>query len=133
MKKFRHFLGNKAMLKENKVRQIFQKSNIFYPLRNVRFSENLPCFVFLKHPFGDSPFCLITVNLRIVKSYIRLASPTEITSQMSKSWWNVGQQGENNRVSWWYIYVHHTILLNIKMNERKQGIMYLPTTMIYSK
>ena len=27
---------------------------------NVRFSENLACFVFLKHPFWDSPFCLIT-------------------------------------------------------------------------
>ena len=33
-------------------------------LRNVRFSEHLTCFVFLKHfskhPFWDSPFCLIT-------------------------------------------------------------------------
>ena len=24
-----------------------------------RFSKNLACFVFLKHPFSDSPFCLI--------------------------------------------------------------------------
>ena len=29
-------------------------------VRNVRFSENLVCFVFLKHPFWDSPLCLIT-------------------------------------------------------------------------
>ena len=29
-------------------------------VRNVRFSENLACFVLLKHPFWDSPFCLIT-------------------------------------------------------------------------
>ena len=29
-------------------------------VRNVRFSENLSCYVFLKHPFWDSPFCLIT-------------------------------------------------------------------------
>ena len=86
MKKLRHFLGNKAkgwilkrVLQENKVRQIFQEANIFYPLRNVRFSENLTCFVFLKHAFGDSPFYLITVNLRTVKSYIRLASPTEMS------------------------------------------------------
>ena len=28
-------------------------------IRNVRFSENLVCFVFLKHPFWDSPFWLI--------------------------------------------------------------------------
>ena len=45
--------------------------NISYPLirtctctyqgaRNLRFSENSTCFVFLKHPFWDSPFCLIT-------------------------------------------------------------------------
>ena len=26
----------------------------------VRFSQNLACFVFLKHPFWDSPFSLIT-------------------------------------------------------------------------
>ena len=29
-------------------------------VRNVNFSENLACYVFLKHPFWDSPFCLIT-------------------------------------------------------------------------
>ena len=45
-------------------RQIFWKRNISYPLinlavRNVRFSENLACFVFLKHLFWDSllDFC----------------------------------------------------------------------------
>ena len=58
------------MFQENKARQIFRKTNISYPLirtstcvyqwvRNVRFSENLACFVFLKHPFSDSPFYLI--------------------------------------------------------------------------
>ena len=30
---------------------------------SVRFWENLTCFVFLKHPFCDSPFYLITGNL----------------------------------------------------------------------
>ena len=72
------FVGNKAkgrmskrVFQENKARQIFRKTNISYPLirtrtcvyqgvRNVRFSENLACFVFLKHLFWDSPFCLIT-------------------------------------------------------------------------
>ena len=28
--------------------------------KNIRFSVNFTCFVFLKHPFWDSPFCLIT-------------------------------------------------------------------------
>ena len=59
------------MFPENKARHIFRKTNISYSLictrtcpyqgvRNVRFSENLACFVFLKDPFWDSPFCLIT-------------------------------------------------------------------------
>ena len=33
---------------------------IEHGVRNDRFSENLACFVFLKHLFWDSPFCLIT-------------------------------------------------------------------------
>ena len=32
-------------------------------VRNVRFSENLVCFVFLEHLFWDLPFCLITDDL----------------------------------------------------------------------
>ena len=34
--------------------------------RNVCFSENLACFVFLKHPFWDSPFCLIADELKLI-------------------------------------------------------------------
>ena len=53
------FVGNKAkgriskwVLQENKVREIFRKTNIPYPadtqgVKNVRFSENLTCFIFL--------------------------------------------------------------------------------------
>ena len=66
---------SKLVFQENKARQIFRKTNISYLLirtrtcayqgvRNVRFSENLACFIFLKHPFWDSPFCLITDELR---------------------------------------------------------------------
>ena len=62
-------VGNKAkgriskrVFQENKARQIFRKTNISDPLvrtrtcayqgvRNVHFSENLTCFVCLKHPF----------------------------------------------------------------------------------
>ena len=75
------FVGNKAkgriskqVFQESKPHQIFRKINISYPLirtrtcacqvvRNVCFSENLPCFVFLKYPIWDSPFCLITEKL----------------------------------------------------------------------
>ena len=53
---------SKGVFQENNARQIFRKTNISNPLirrrtwanegvRNVRFSENLACFVFLKHPF----------------------------------------------------------------------------------
>ena len=30
------------------------------------FSENLACSVFMKHPFLDLPFCLITDNLSLI-------------------------------------------------------------------
>ena len=33
---------------------------VYQGVRNVCFSDNLPCFVFLKHPLWDSPFYLIT-------------------------------------------------------------------------
>ena len=33
-------------------------------VRNVRFSENVARFVFLKHPFWDSLFCLVTDELK---------------------------------------------------------------------
>ena len=62
---------SKRVFHKNKARKILPKKNISYPLirtrmcvyqgvRNVRFSENLACFVFLKHMFSDSHFCLIT-------------------------------------------------------------------------
>ena len=60
--------------KKTKHAKFSEKKNISHPLictrtcpyqgvRNVRFSENLACSVFLKHPFWDSPFCLITDDI----------------------------------------------------------------------
>ena len=71
---------SKWVFQENKAGQIFRKANISFPLkcastcayqgvRNVGFSENLACFVFLKHTFSDLPFCLITVDFSFVKKY----------------------------------------------------------------
>ena len=62
----------KTLFQENKGSQIFRKTNISYPLirtrtcayqglRNVRFSENLACFVFLKTHFEIRPFTLLTM------------------------------------------------------------------------
>ena len=45
------------VFQENKALQIFRA---YQGVRNVHFPENLACFVFLKHPFWDSPFSLIT-------------------------------------------------------------------------
>ena len=38
-------VGNKAK------RGISERTCVYQGARNVRFSENLACFVFLKHPF----------------------------------------------------------------------------------
>ena len=76
---------SKRVFQENKARQIFPKTKISYPListrtcayqrvRNVRYSENLACFVFLKHPFWVSPFCLITDDLFKVNAFQANAS-----------------------------------------------------------
>ena len=85
LKNSSEFVGIKAkgwiserVFQENKANQNFRKTNISHPLirtctcayqgvRNVPFSENLMCFVFLKHPFWDSPFCLITDELSQMK------------------------------------------------------------------
>ena len=57
------------MFQENKERlRIFRKTSISYPLirtRNVRFLENFACFIFLKHPFWDSLFYLITNEVTV--------------------------------------------------------------------
>ena len=37
-----------------------QRACAYQGIRNVSFLENLTCFVFLKHQFWDSPFCLTT-------------------------------------------------------------------------
>ena len=78
-----HIVGNKAkeqiskqVFQESKARQNFRKTDVSYPLMRTRtctyqevrivcFSEILTCFAFLKHPFWDSPFCLITDNMSL--------------------------------------------------------------------
>ena len=49
---------------------------------NVRFSENLTCFVFLKHPFWDSPFCLITDELDYACAFKKRSCRCESYSHM---------------------------------------------------
>ena len=40
------------------------KTCAYQGVKNVRFSENLACRLFLKHSFWDWPFCLITDELQ---------------------------------------------------------------------
>ena len=53
----------------------FPKNEHFLPpdTHDVRFSEQLACFVFLKHLFWDSPFSLITDVFR--ESYTKTDNP----------------------------------------------------------
>ena len=60
------FVGNKAkgliskrVFQENKARQIFRKMNISYPLIRTRTYQGVRNLRFSKHPFWDSPICLI--------------------------------------------------------------------------
>ena len=71
----------------NKAHQIFHKTNISYPLicthacvyqvaRNIWFSGNSACFVFLLPPVWDSSFCLISNE----ESFTLVDFPTAVYS-----------------------------------------------------
>ena len=100
-----HFFGNKGKgrtskrrYQGNKARQNFRKTNISYPLirtptcayqgvGNVRFSENLPCFVFLLPPFWNLLFCLISHEIYlkliiIVFCHIHLFTKKKVQGQL---------------------------------------------------
>ena len=75
---FLQFVGNKA--KGRIWKQVFQeKQSTYQRVGNVCFSENLACFVFLKHPFWDSPFCLITEELFVSKRWINQPQKSDMT------------------------------------------------------
>ena len=65
----------KRVFQENKAHQ---STCAYQGVRNFHFSENLACFVFLKHPFWDLPFSLITDE--VCTGYIYLSkTPTKPT------------------------------------------------------
>ena len=55
-------------------------------VRNIRFLENLACFVFLKHPFWDSPFCLITDDLLFSREAYTESSQTPKMEFLAKNY-----------------------------------------------
>ena len=85
----------KGRFKKNKARLIFRKTNNYCPCayegeRNVRFSENLACLVFLKHPSWDSPFCLITDEVYIRRAQV--FQPHNWVSQLTSHHYPVSTQ-----------------------------------------
>ena len=76
---------SKRVFQENKARQIFPKNEISHPLirtrtcvyqgvRNVCFSENLACFVFLNHRFDIRPFGLLANTLQTGRPFYHQTS-----------------------------------------------------------
>ena len=57
----------------------------YQKVRNVRLSENLACFVFLKHPFWYSPFCLITDEISLLSFILKIN--TKVTFQYQWKTW----------------------------------------------
>ena len=60
---------------------IHTRTYAYHGVRNVRFSENLACIIFLLPPFWDLPFCLINDKVRstivhILESSIGIESET---------------------------------------------------------
>ena len=80
----------------------FPKNKYFLPpalqgVRNVRFSENLPCFAFLLPTSWDSPFCFITDDLSFLEQHKDLRGKTyeNILSMLQKKSWSGLRNIEN--------------------------------------
>ena len=91
----------------------FQTSGIclcaYQGVRNVRFSENLACSVFLNHPFWDSPFCLITdaLSLNFSSSLTNLIlSPSASNKFQPSALLSLPKKVRHNTDAWLYVHDH---------------------------
>ena len=114
------FIGNNAkgrmsnrVFQENKAYQIFRKTNISYPwyahvpesLFEIKLQAcaTLACFVFLKHPFWDLPFRLITDIFRYKRtewSCFKISNIKYNTSLPSIYCNAIGSQADCESSSW---------------------------------
>ena len=81
--------------------------------RNVCFLENLACFVFLKHPFWDSPFCFITDEIRDIaqnRSFVKdlLSDCEQVSTKLRISQFLITKQESS-----WKIYMQFFLLVFI--------------------
>ena len=74
----------------NTTELLLETTLAYQVVRNVRFPKNFACFVFLKHPFWYSPFCLITdeIYFSVSQFWLCLKSPTRFNNSylLIKSW-----------------------------------------------
>ena len=77
---------------------------VYQGVRNVHFSENLTCFVFLKHLFWDSPFCLF-----YYQQFSRL--PFFVKCSITYLWQKIGKigQGQALRKSYQKVLIQNTL------------------------
>ena len=71
----------------------FSEKRTFLPpwyahVRNIRFSGNWACFVFLKHPFRDSHFCLIADDI-IPCKLMKMNAVVEVSQKFFKNFTKV--------------------------------------------
>ena len=78
-------------------------------VRNNRFSENLVCFVFLKHPFWDSPFNLITNDF-----VYSVTSHKFVLGKSFKTMMKFIIHDVNRALSWRKLSIGSTISLNCR-------------------
>ena len=85
---YRH---NLSVLRQKGKSQNVSFTCAYQGVRKVRFSEDLVCFVFLKHPFWDSHFCLISDELHnnIFHQVVNLKTKAFI-NQLQFSWKVIG-------------------------------------------
>ena len=92
---------------------ICTRSCVYQGVRNVRFSENLTCFVFLKHPLWDSPLCLITDALSLFCKWLTVATDGTVGALMIMNVWTIcyALYWANNTVILIYMANIHSLLL----------------------
>ena len=120
--------------------QNFPKNKHFLPpwyahqgVRNVRFSGNLACFVFMKHSFWDSPFCLITDESRIKSGRLQPHQKESPTHMFFCEFCEIFQTSffiENFR--WLLLQIYHLRNANREIDSKKyQKMLFLVNALIF--